>query len=49
MLINKILHKNIIDVVVKDIVNLTRTKMITEFVSEETLGKKLAQNRHYNC
>lgn len=38
-----------LDVVVKDIVGLTGTKIITAFISGETSGKKLAQNRHYNC
>lgn len=38
-----------LDVVVNDIVGLTGTKIITEFISGETSGKRLAQNRHYNC
>lgn len=38
-----------LDVVVKDIVGLTGTKIITSFISGEKSGKKLAENRHYNC
>ena len=38
-----------LDVVVKDIVGLTGTKIITEFIAGERSGKKLAENRHYNC
>jgi len=38
-----------LDVVVSDIVGLTGRKIITEFVSGETQGKKLAKHRHYNC
>lgn len=38
-----------LDVVVKDTVGLTGTKIITEFLSGETSGEKLAKNRHYNC
>jgi transposase len=38
-----------LDVVVKDIVGLTGTKIITEFIAGERSGKKLAKNRHYNC
>lgn len=38
-----------LDVVVNDIVGLTGTKIITEFISGETSGKRLAKNRHYNC
>ena len=38
-----------LDVVVKDIVGLTGTKIISDFVNGEKSGKKLAVNRHYNC
>jgi len=38
-----------LDVVVKDIVGLTGTKIITDFVNGEKLGEKLAKHRHYNC
>jgi transposase len=38
-----------LDIVVKDIVGLTGTKIITAFIGGEKLGEKLAQNRHYNC
>ncbi len=38
-----------LDVVVKDIVGLTGTKIISDFVNGEKSGKKLAENRHYNC
>ena len=38
-----------LDVVVKDIVGLTGTKIITDFVNGEKSGKKLAKHRHYNC
>jgi len=38
-----------LDVVVKDIVGLTGTKIITAFIAGEKSGKVLAQNRHYNC
>lgn len=37
-----------LDVVVKDIVGLTGTKIISDFVNGEKSGKKLAVNRHYN-
>lgn len=38
-----------LDVVVKDIVGLTGTKIISDFIAGERSGKKLAMNRHYNC
>lgn len=38
-----------LDIVVKDIVGLTGTKIISEFIAGERSGKKLAKNRHYNC
>jgi len=38
-----------LDVVVKDIVGLTGTKIITAFIEGEKSGKILAKNRHYNC
>lgn len=38
-----------LDVVVKDIVGLTGTKIITAFVAGENSGKELAKHRHYNC
>lgn len=38
-----------LDVVVKDIVGLTGTKIITAFIEGEKSGKVLAENRHYNC
>lgn len=38
-----------LDVVVNDIVGVTGTKIITEFIAGERSGKKLAQHRHYNC
>lgn len=38
-----------LDVVVKDVVGETGTKIITSFISGEKSGKKLAENRHYNC
>lgn len=37
-----------LDVVVNDIVGLTGTKIITDFINGETLGKELAKHRHYN-
>lgn len=38
-----------LDVVVKDVVGLTGTKIISDFISGESSGKELAKNRHYNC
>jgi transposase len=38
-----------LDVVVKDVVGLTGTKIISDFISGERSGKELAKNRHYNC
>jgi transposase len=38
-----------LDVVVKDIVGETGTKIISAFLAGERSGKKLAGNRHYNC
>jgi len=38
-----------LDVVVKDIVGLTGTKIISDFIAGEHSGKELAKNRHYNC
>ncbi len=38
-----------LDVVVKDIVGETGTKIISAFIAGERSGKKLAENRHYNC
>jgi len=38
-----------LDVVVKDVVGLTGTKIISDFIAGERSGKKLAKNRHYNC
>jgi len=38
-----------LDVVVKDIVGLTGTKIITSFINGEKSGKELAKHRHYNC
>ena len=38
-----------LDVVVKDIVDLTGTKIITAFVKGEKSGEVLSENRHYNC
>ena len=38
-----------LDVVVKDIVGLTGTKIITDFVNGEKSGEELAKHRHYNC
>lgn len=38
-----------LDVVVKDIVGLTGTKIISDFIAGEISGKKLAKHRHYNC
>jgi len=38
-----------LDVVVKDIVGETGTKIITSFLNGEKSGEKLAENRHYNC
>ena len=38
-----------LDVVVKDVVGLTGTKIISDFIAGERSGKKLAANRHYNC
>lgn len=38
-----------LDVVVKDVVGLTGTKIITDFIAGERSGKILAKNRHYNC
>jgi transposase len=38
-----------LDVVVKDIVGDTGSKIIEAFLNGETDGKKLAGNRHYNC
>ena len=37
-----------LDVVVKDIVGLTGKKIIADFISGQTDGKKLAKHRHYN-
>ena len=38
-----------LDIVVKDIVGLTGTKIITSFIGGEKSGKELAKHRHYNC
>ena len=38
-----------LDIVVRDIVGETGSKIITDFLSGNKDGKKLAQNRHYNC
>lgn len=38
-----------LEVVVRDIVGETGSKIITEFIGGTKDGKKLAQNRHYNC
>ncbi len=38
-----------LDVVVKDIVGLTGTKIITDFMSGVVEGKELAKHRHFNC
>lgn len=38
-----------LDVVVKDIVGLTGTKIITAFINGEKSGVELAKYRHYNC
>jgi transposase len=38
-----------LDVVVKDVVGETGTKIIEAFISGETNGAELASNRHYNC
>ena len=38
-----------LEVVVKDIVGETGLKIIQAFIEGETDGKKLSQNRHYNC
>jgi transposase len=38
-----------LDVVVKDIVGETGTKIISAFIEGERSGKKLAENRHYTC
>ncbi len=38
-----------LDVVVKDIVGLTGTQIISAFISGEKSGKELAKYRHYNC
>jgi len=38
-----------LDVVVKDVVGLTGTKIISDFIAGERSGEKLAKNRHYNC
>lgn len=38
-----------LEVVVKDIVGLTGTKIISDFIAGEHSGKELAKNRHYNC
>lgn len=38
-----------LEVVVKDIVGETGSKIITAFMAGEKDGKKLAANRHYNC
>ncbi|MBL7907870.1 MAG: IS110 family transposase [Bacteroidia bacterium] len=38
-----------LEVVVRDIVGETGSKIISEFISGTKDGKKLAQNRHYNC
>lgn len=38
-----------LDVVVKDVVGLTGTKIISDFIAGERSGKELAKNRHYNC
>ncbi|HHB51905.1 MAG TPA: IS110 family transposase [Saprospiraceae bacterium] len=38
-----------LDVVVKDIVGLTGTKIITAFINGEKSGIELAKYRHYNC
>ena len=38
-----------LEIVVKDIVGLTGTKIITSFIGGEKSGKELAKHRHYNC
>lgn len=38
-----------LEVVVRDIVGETGSKIIAEFIAGTKDGKKLAQNRHYNC
>ena len=38
-----------LDVVVKDVVGLTGTKIISAFIAGEKSGEALAKNRHYNC
>lgn len=38
-----------LDVVVRDVTGETGMKIIAEFLSGETNGKKLAENRHHNC
>ena len=38
-----------LEVVVKDIVGETGSKIIQAFIAGETDGKKLAENRHHNC
>ena len=38
-----------LDVVVKDVVGLTGTKIISDFINGERSGIELAKNRHYNC
>jgi transposase len=38
-----------LDVVVRDIVGETGTKIISAFIAGEKDGKELASNRHYNC
>ena len=38
-----------LDVVVSDIAGETGIKIITAFLAGETNGKKLSENRHYNC
>lgn len=38
-----------LDVVVKDTVGLTGTRIIRSFIGGEKSGKELAKHRHYNC
>jgi transposase len=38
-----------LDVVVKDVVGLTGTKIISAFLAGERSGVELAKHRHYNC
>lgn len=38
-----------LDIVVKDVVGETGSKIIEAFLEGETEGKALAENRHYNC